>query len=80
MSQLLPIGQIFITVPVDSPRALPSQELADYLRRQGAEVHPCGSLEEGVQAALSLARSDEMICACGSLYMIGSLRHLLLPE
>ncbi|MFR6186626.1 MAG: hypothetical protein ACLUJG_14620 [Lawsonibacter sp.] len=61
----------------DSDRALSAGELAQYLRRAGAEAQPCGSVSEGIQTVLDLAQPNDVVCVCGSLYMIGEARHAL---
>lgn len=62
-----------MTPPV--PRALPSKELAALLRAKGdAPVKAFDTVEAAVEAALREAEPDEVLCAFGSLYQIGSIR------
>lgn len=77
LASILPLAHSFVTLTPDSPRALPAQDLAEYLRRQGAQATPCGSVAEGLETILAQCGPEEVICACGSLYMVGELRHLL---
>lgn len=77
LASILPLAHSFVTLTPDSPRALSAQDLAEYLRRQGAQATPCGSVAEGLAAILAQCGPEEVICACGSLYMVGELRHLL---
>lgn len=77
IASILPLAHSFVTLTPDSPRALPAQDLAEYLRRQGAQATPCGSVAEGLAAIMAQCGPEEVICACGSLYMVGELRHLL---
>lgn len=77
MGSILPLASSFVTLTPDSPRALPAEELASYLRTLGAEAEPCGSVKEGLDRLLSRSEPEDVICACGSLYMVGELRHLL---
>ena len=53
------------------------QELADYLHGLGIQADACETTEQGIQQALALAGPEDVVCACGSLYMIGEVRHLL---
>lgn len=74
---LLPVAKGFVTVTPDSPRALPSEELAQYLQTQGATAVPAWQIEDGLRKVMELAGENEAICVCGSLYMIGEIRHQL---
>ena len=77
LGEILPLAREFVTITPDSPRALSAGSLADYLVRAGVPATPCGSTAQGVEQALALAGPEDAVCACGSLYMIGEVRHLL---
>ena len=77
MGELLPLAKEFYTVTPDSPRAMPAGELAAWLERQGVKAFPCGSVREGLKRSLETSGPEDVVCACGSLYMIGEARHLL---
>ena len=77
VGQLLPLARAFITITPDSQRALQAQALADYLRPEGAEAHSCETVEQCMEKALSMAGPEDVVCVCGSLYMIGEARHVL---
>ena len=77
MDKLLPLAQSFVTLTPDSPRALSAEDLAAFLKEKGAKVTPCESVEEGLHTILAQSGPEDVICACGSLYMVGELRHLL---
>lgn len=77
LGELLPLSKGFVTITPDSDRALSAGELARYLRQAGAEAQPCGSVSEGIRTVLDLAQPDDVVCVCGSLYMIGEARHAL---
>ena len=77
MGELLPLAKEFYTVTPDSPRAMPARELAGYLRGQGVKAVPCGTVRDGLDRALAAAGPQDVVCACGSLYMIGEIRHWL---
>ena len=64
----------YVCVTPASERALPSEALAEYLRRFGKPVTVCGSIPEGVETASALAGQDGVACAVGSLYMAGAVR------
>ena len=74
---LLPLARRVYTLTPDSPRALSAEELARYLAGRGAEAVPCADAREGLEKLLAQCGPEEVCCACGSLYLIGELRHLL---
>jgi len=77
MGDILPLAKEFFTITPDSERAMPAGELAEYLKVRDAEAIPCETTREGVERALAAAGPEDVVCACGSLYMIGEVRHLL---
>lgn len=76
-SQIIPLARGFVTITPDSPRAMSAQDLASYLKSLGYEATPCNTIAEGLETALQLASAEDVVCMCGSLYMIGEVRHLL---
>ena len=54
-----------------------ARELEEYLNGRGARASACGTAREGVERVLAAAGPEDVVCACGSLYMIGEVRHLL---
>ena len=75
LALLAPLGDAFVCVTPDSPRALPAEELAACLAPYGKPVTVCGSVAEGVAAAQEQAGDGAMVCAVGSLYMAGEIRY-----
>lgn len=76
-AQITPLARGFVTITPDSPRAMRAQDLADYLKSLGLEAVPCETTQEGLDTILGLAKPEDVVCICGSLYMIGEVRHLL---
>ena len=76
-SRMLPVARGFVTITPDSSRAMTARKLADYLRAQGAQAEACADASEGLERVLRLAGEHGVVCVCGSLYMIGEVRHLL---
>jgi dihydrofolate synthase/folylpolyglutamate synthase len=58
----------FVTVTVESERALQAENLADYIKSKGIPARP-GSLSE----LPCLIRENRYTCAFGSLYFIGEI-------
>ena len=72
---LAPLFDEFVTVTPGISRALPAVELAEVLKKYGRPVTVCGSIPEGVQTAVDIARElDAMVCSAGSLYICGEIR------
>lgn len=71
---LLPYARAFFCVTPLSGRALPAEELKAYLERRGAQAFACGSIGEGVSAALRAAGEGGAVVAFGSLYQAGAVR------
>ena len=77
MGEILPLAKECFTITPDSERAMSAGALAEYLESRGAKATPCSSTQEGLDRALAAAGPQDVVCACGSLYMIGEVRHLL---
>ena len=72
---LAPLAEQFVCVQPNSPRALPAAELGEFLKKYGKPVTVCQSIKDGCGAAQDAARSvGGMVCAVGSLYMVGDIR------
>lgn len=73
-NRLKPFARAFVTVTPANPRALSAQALSDYIRQNlDAPATPCDTVAEGVRTAVDLAGPDGVVCACGSLYMLGEV-------
>ena len=75
--RVLPLAKAFVAVTPDSPRALPAAELAAWLAQFSIPVSVQEPLDQGVDTALALAGPEDVICAWGSLYSVGEIRHHL---
>ena len=64
----------YICITPASPRALPAEELAVFLRRYQKPVSVCESIRDGVSRALDRADDSSVVCAVGSLYSVGEIR------
>ncbi|WP_102049176.1 bifunctional folylpolyglutamate synthase/dihydrofolate synthase [Pygmaiobacter massiliensis] len=72
-----PLAKCFYTVQPGSPRALTAEQLRAKLSAAypGIPAESCGSVTQGIAAAKAAAGADDVICAFGSLYMLGEIRH-----
>lgn len=63
------------TVPIDNPRALPSDELAEKCRKIFDDVTAFDSAEKAFDTAFAKAKEDgSAVVICGSLYLAGAVR------
>ena len=69
-----PLADEYLCITPGSVRALPAEELAAHLKGYGKPVTVCGSIREGVGAALDRSDEDSVVCAVGSLYSVGEIR------
>lgn len=80
ISELSKVADSFITVEPNSPRALTSLELKKAIEEHSKAATAAGSIRESVEIALNSSAEDEVIVFCGSLYMIGEARTILLKH
>ena len=69
--------QIVTTTP-DNPRAMPAEELAEIWRVRGTRAIPAKNREEGLKRAFSFVQPGGALVICGSLFLAGEIRPLLL--
>lgn len=63
------------TVPIDNPRALPSDELAEKCRKIFDDVTAFNSAEKAFDSAFAKVKEDgSAVVICGSLYLAGAVR------
>ena len=74
---LLPYAKQVVCTAPDSPRALPLEELSACVQRLGGTAQACPTVREAVETVLALAGPEDVVCMCGSLYLIGELKELL---
>ena len=67
----------FVCITPDNPRQLPASELAEHLRRAGAEAVACNTVKEAVETAKTMAGSEGAVLCFGSLYSIGDIKSAL---
>ena len=71
----------FIAVETQDPKALKAGELAGYIREElmlpAAEA---ADEKAALRMALAEAGRDGSICVCGSLYLAGAIRDLIIPK
>ena len=69
-----PLVKVMLCVTPENKRALDASSLAEEVRSRGVEAKVFRSISDAVDAAFSMADSSDVICAIGSLYMIGDIK------
>lgn len=72
---IAPFAGAFVTVTPNNPRALSARDLKAELETVfPGPVTAADTVTAGLEAAVSLQGSDGILCACGSLYLVGDVR------
>lgn len=64
----------YITLTPNSPRALKSKDLANFLKNYNSKVFDAETVVNAMNIAIKECKEDEIICVFGSLYFIGQVR------
>lgn len=74
---LLPAAQRVIAARVNNPRSAQAGELAERAAALGFQVQEAASVREALRLASTVTPPEGLICACGSLYLVGEIKQLL---
>lgn len=76
VAQVDPLAAAYVTITPNIVRALPAEELAQYLQTTyQKDALACNNVQEAVETAMKKAKEiGGVVCAVGSLYMAGSVR------
>lgn len=80
LSIVLPLADEFVATQADIPRALPFDELASDAKKYCDTVSSIRSSKEAVLKAIKSADEKSAIIICGSFYLAGEIRNMLLEE
>jgi dihydrofolate synthase/folylpolyglutamate synthase len=73
LTRLLPLTDLLIVTTANHPRSATPERLAEMAAALGCEAILSHSVSEGVRLALDMAGPDDLICATGSIIVIGDL-------
>lgn len=68
------IADEIIVVKPNSDRAMESNELADFLKNYCKNITISDTINHAIEKSLLISNTNDVICACGSLYLIGEIR------
>ncbi len=74
---LLPHTDLLILSQADHPRAIAPENLAEYAEPYDCEIALVPDLSEALNHARRAANLDDLICAAGSIFVVGELRTAL---
>jgi dihydrofolate synthase/folylpolyglutamate synthase len=74
---LFPVARQIIAARINHPRSTTAGELAQQAAQRGFQILQAESLREALELAQRITPSDGVICACGSLYLVGEIESLL---
>lgn len=80
VSYIAPHFEKAYTLAPDSPRAMPPDKLADVVRKYCANTIPLTDYRKAYKNALADAGEDGAVVICGSLYLAGKMRHMILEN
>lgn len=81
LEKIIPSAEEIITVTPNSPRAMSATELKSKIERiTSKKVSSFDRYEEAFGYAKDISNEDDMILICGSLYMIGDMRKIVVKN
>jgi dihydrofolate synthase/folylpolyglutamate synthase len=81
MAQILfPLFDRVILTPIDSPRSATMADLVTAAALTHADVIEATDASEAMRIATELTPADGLVVVTGSVYLIGAVRPLLLPQ
>ena len=81
--ELQVLGPLFsqiVTVAPEGHRAMPAQQLAQIAQEFCPKVVPAGSCREALAVAARAMKQDAALIVCGSFYLAGEIRDMLLEK
>lgn len=80
LSEIVPLCDTIIVTKPNNPRALSLEKLIVKIKEYNREVVGFEKIRCALDEALSLADKDDLVLFCGSLYMIGEVRSILMKK
>ncbi len=80
LGNILPLFSEVITVTPSNPRAMAAKELAQIANKYTPKSCYFDSPDEGVEAAFGKLQEFDALIVCGSLYLAGDVRRLLIEK
>ncbi len=76
---IAPLAEQIIVTPIQTNRAEPVEKIYNFVKRLGGEAVIAENASTAIRLAFDLAGEKDIICAAGSLYLVGEIKRAL-PE
>lgn len=80
LESIVPLAKEIYTITPNSPRATEAVDLMEIVKKYNKNVKAFNDYNEAILEARNKAKKDDMILAAGSLYMIGTLRNIVVKN
>jgi len=77
---IFPLAARIIVTKVNNPRATSPQAIAEIAAALGRDVISIDSVEDALAEALCATLENGLICACGSLFLVGEIKQAIRRE
>lgn len=74
LDTIAPLAKSIMCVSPENNRALSAEDLANEASKRHIPAIICDTIQKGVDEALSMAQAEDVVCAIGSLYMVGDIK------
>lgn len=74
IAHISPAASVFIATEADNPRKALAKEIADVAKKHIKTVYTEPDVNKAVALAKSICGSNGVVCVCGSLYLLGSVK------
>lgn len=75
LQKVLPLADEIILTQLQAKRAVPVAKISEYVKKKGRNAVITENVAEAIKRAFDLADERDMICAAGSLYLAGEIKH-----
>ena len=74
LEKIAPLADRIILTQLQAGRAVPVADIHDFIKKMGCRAVATENTAEAVRRAFKLAGQKDMICAAGSLYLVGEIK------
>lgn len=78
LKKVAPFADVFIATKADVPRALAADELCKTAKSFCSDCYCISEPEKAINAARNITESDDALIVCGSFYLAGEIRDILI--
>jgi dihydrofolate synthase/folylpolyglutamate synthase len=75
LQKIVPLTSIIILTQIKTARALPVNDMMETVKKMGYTAIITKDVNRAIKLALALAKKQDLICATGSFYLAGEVKH-----